>query len=227
MNQGNTPGAIKKARVLVADDHDMVRAGLKSVLEKRPDVQVIAEAVDGHAAVRMAREFGPELVIMDISMPGLGGIEATRQIAAHDPGVKVVVLSMHGDQHSVAEALRAGAAGYLLKDTATRELGLALDAVMQGRVYLSPKVAGVMVEGYVRRPQSAGAAAIESLSPRERDVLQCLAEGKTNKEIAAQLFISVKTVETYRAQLMDKLKITTVAGLTKFAVRNGLTSLDS
>jgi DNA-binding NarL/FixJ family response regulator len=163
---------------------------------------------------------------MDISMPSLNGVEATRQIVAHDPDVKVIILSMHADQHSVAEALKAGASAYLLKNSAAKELGLALEASLHGRAYLSPRVTGVMVDSYVRRTPSTGEGALHTLSGRELEVLRCLAEGKTNKEIASQLFISAKTVETYRAQLMDKLDIHTVAGLTKFAVRNGLTPLE-
>lgn len=216
-----------KLRVLLADDHDMVRAGLRSVLTELYGLDVVAEAGDGHVAVRLARELSPDLVLMDISMPGLNGVEATRQISLQERP-KVIVLSMYGDQHSVAEALRAGAFCYLLKSSAAKELGLAIEAVAQGRTYLSPKVAGLMVDGYVRRtPTGTGSGgALEILSGRERDVLRGLAEGKTNKEIASQLAISVKTVETHRAQLMEKLNIRTVAGLTKFAVRYGLTPLE-
>ncbi len=217
-----------KHGVLLVDDHDMVRAGLRSVLELSSDFQIVAEAADGRTAMRLARELSPRLVIMDISMPDVNGIEATRQIVAADRDVRVIILSMHGDQHSVAEALKAGASGYLLKNGAVKELGPAIEAVLQGHVYLSPQVAGAMVDGYVRRGQMAAAdgGALQSLTGREHDVLRCLARGKTNKEIAAELFIGVKTVETHRAQLMDKLQIRTVAGLTKFAVRHGLTPLE-
>ena len=215
-----------KLGVLLVDDHDMVRAGLRSILELRDDVEVVAEAGDGRTALRLARELSPRLVIMDISMPDVNGIEATRQIVAAGRDVRVIVLSMHGDQHSVAEALKAGASGYLLKNGAVKELGPAIEAAVHGRVYLSPQVAGAMVDGYVKRVQPADGGALQSLTAREREVLQCLAQGKTNKEIAAELFIGVKTVETHRAQLMDKLQIRTVAGLTKFAVRHGLTPLE-
>jgi DNA-binding NarL/FixJ family response regulator len=214
-----------KLRVLLADDHDMVRAGLRSVLTERYGLDVVAEAGDGHAAVRLARELSPDLVVMDISMPNLNGVEATRQIAALG-SAKVIMLSMHGDEHSVAEALRAGALSYLLKSSAAKELGLAIEAVMQGRTYLSTKVAGLVVDSYVRRPPGGQGSPLDALSGRERDVLRCLAEGKTNKEIASELSISVKTVETHRAQLMDKLNIHTVAGLTKFAIRSGLSPLE-
>lgn len=225
-----------KIGVLLVDDHDMVRAGLRSVLELRGDVEIVAEAGDGRTAIRLARELAPRLVVMDISMPDVNGVEATRQIVAAEGDVRVIILSMHGDRHSVAEALKAGASGYLLKNGAVKELGAAIDAALHGRVYLSSQVAGAMVDGYVRRPArrrgeedddgGGGDGAFDCLSPREGEVLRCLAEGKTNKEIAAQLFIGVKTVETHRAQLMDKLQIRTVAGLTKFAVRHGLTPLE-
>jgi DNA-binding NarL/FixJ family response regulator len=219
-------GADTRRRILLADDHEMVRAGLRSVLEKGPDLRVVAEADDGRKAIRLARELTPDVVVMDISMPEVGGIEATRQIMADVEDAKVIILSMHADQHTVGEALRAGAVAYLIKSGAAKELRQAIDAVLDGRVYLSPSVAAVMVDSYVRRTHGAGPGAVEKLTPRERDVLKALAEGKTNKEIAADLYISVKTVETHRAQLMEKLNIHTVAGLTKFALRHGLASLD-
>jgi DNA-binding NarL/FixJ family response regulator len=213
-------------RVLVADDHDMIRAGLCSILGTRPGLQVVAEAEDGEQAVRLASELSPDLVIMDITMPRLNGIDATRQIIAADSSVKVIALSMHSDRQFVVESLKAGVSAYLLKNTAGRELLTAVTEVLAGKMYLSPSVADAvvhhMVNAHEPRPQQAG---FGLLTAREREVLQHLAEGKTNKEAAAALFISAKTVETHRAQIMDKLGIHTVAGLTKFAIRHGLTSL--
>ena len=218
-----------KLRVLLVDDHEMIRAGVRSVLEKHADVEIVGEAGDGRAAVRLAARVKPDVVITDVSMPELNGIEATRQILAENPDVRVIILSMHGEGQHVTEALKAGASGYLLKNSAAEELGLAVGAVARGKVYLSPKVAQVVVDTHVRRAGPAdprSCVALEKLSGREREVLQLIAEGKTNKEIAEVLYLSPKTVETHRAQLMNKLDIRTVADLTKFAIRQGLTPLE-
>ena len=229
-------------KVLLADDHRIVREGLKSLLAAQPDMEVVAEAADGRQAVQMARDLAPDVVVMDVAMPQLNGIEATRQIAADEPGMKVVALSMHSDRRFVSEALKAGASGYVLKDGAFDELISAIRAVVSDKVYLSPRVAGVVVEDYVRRlpPRDgshvlhAGAAAqparhgaFDALTPREREVLQLMAEGYATKEVAHRLSVSVKTVETHRRNLMEKLGLDSVAELTKYAIREGLTSVEA
>jgi DNA-binding NarL/FixJ family response regulator len=213
-------------RVLLADDHEMMRAGLRSILEKVDEVQVVAEASDGRVAVRLAGELKPNVVLMDITMPNLNGIEATRQIA-DDGASKVIALSIHCERAFVIEMLAAGASGYLLKNSACAELMTAIRAVHQGDTYLSPKVAGLVVQKCVHDHAPPQAKTFTQLTPREREVLQLLAEGKSNKEMAGCLNISSKTVETHRAQLMEKLGIFTVAELTKYAIREGLTSLEA
>ena len=221
-------------KVLIADDHRIVREGLRSLLQDQPDLEVIGEAADGREALELAAEYEPDVVVMDVAMPQLNGIEATRRLISDSPGTKVVALSMHSDRRYVAEALKAGASGYLLKDGAFDELVSAIRAVVANKVYLSPRVAGVVVDDYVRRlPDGDGASevrgapgAFQKLTPREREVLQLMAEGFATKEIAARLHVSVKTVETHRRQLMEKLQLYSVAEVTKYAIREGLTSLE-
>ena len=229
-------------KVLLADDHRIVREGLKSLLATQPDLEVVAEASDGREAVEMARDLSPDVVVMDVAMPQLNGIEATRQLAGDQSGLKIIALSMHSDRRFVSEALKAGASGYVLKDGAFDELISAIRSVVADRVYLSPRVAGVVVDDYVRRlPTRGGKAALEpapedhdsnrrgvfdTLTPREREVLQLMAEGYATKEVAHRLHVSVKTVETHRRQLMEKLDMHSVAELTKYAIREGLTTLE-
>ena len=214
-------------RILLADDHRIVRQGLRSLLEAEADFTVVAEADNGRAAIDLTDELAPDVVVMDVGMPELNGIEATRRIASRSPRVKVVALSMHSDRRFVAEMLKAGAAGYLLKDGAFEELVGAIRTVAAGRTYLSPRIADVVVEGYLRNNTTpAEPTAYARLSPREREVLQLLAEGKATKEAAAALHLSVKTVETHRRQIMEKLNMYSVAELTKYAIREGLTSLE-
>jgi DNA-binding NarL/FixJ family response regulator len=213
-------------RVLLADDHDIVRAGLRSILLEIAEVEVIGEAQTGRQAVDMAREHSPDLVLMDISMPELNGLDAARQIIAVQPSPKVIAISMHADARFVNEALKAGVCGYVLKNRAGSELAPALAAVALGKMFLSPAVTGPIVEQYLRYELSMGSSALTVLSTREREVLQLLAEGKTSKEIAGILHVSVKTVEAQRGQIMNKLQIRTVAELTKFAIREGLTFID-
>jgi DNA-binding NarL/FixJ family response regulator len=217
----------RRIRVLLADDHEMVRVGLRSILEKGCGATVVAEAEDGRTAVRLARELTPDVAFLDITMPGLNGIEATREIRIDSPGTRVIAVSMYSDRQFVSEILRAGASGYLLKNGAAREVGPALDAVLAGRVFLSPSIAEVVVDAFVRRPAEQTETPFDLLSGREREVLQLLAEGLTNKEIASNLNLGIKTIETHRAQLMEKLRIHTVAGLTKYAIRHGLTPLEA
>jgi DNA-binding NarL/FixJ family response regulator len=212
-------------RILLADDHKIIAEGLRSLLEKDPCLAVIGHASDGRAAVRLAAELSPDLVIMDISMPGLNGIEAMRQIQEANPRTKVIVLSMHKDGHYIAAALKSGAAGYLLKESAYGELAAAIQTVMKGQSYLSQSIADIVVKDYIHHLEKQGTGAFSVLNPREREVLQALSEGLSTKEIAARMKVSVKTVETYRSQVMDKLNIRSVAELTKYAIREGITSL--
>jgi DNA-binding NarL/FixJ family response regulator len=214
-----------KLRILLADDHKIVRDGLRNLLEKDPEIVVVGEAEDGREALQLARKLAPDVVVMDIAMPDLNGIEATRQILAEMPKVKIVALSMHSDKRYVSEMLKAGAAGYLLKDCAFEELSTAIRTIARGKIYLSPGIAGVVLEDYIRTGSAAAGTAFSLLSDREREVLQLMAEGRTTKEVAAQLHVSVKTIETHRTHIMAKLDIHSIAALTKYAIREGLTSL--
>jgi DNA-binding NarL/FixJ family response regulator len=207
-------------RVLLADDHALVRAGIRSLLGGMVDVKVIAEASSGEEALEFAAREAPDVVLMDIAMKGITGLEATARLRERQPGVRVVILSMHSGEEYVLQALRAGAAGYLLKDAATGELELALRSVMRGESWLSPTVSRQVVEGYMQRV--GGEAAPEVLTARQREVLRLVAGGKSTKEIAFLLNLSVKTVETHRAQIMDRLNIRDVAGLVRYALRTGL-----
>ena len=213
-------------KVVLADDHKIVRDGLRSLLEQHSDIEVVGEAETGRRAVTLAATVVPHVVVMDIGMPDLNGIEATRRIVTKHPEVKVIALSMHSDKRFVGGALRAGASGYLLKDCAFEELIEAIRAVQSGRVYLSPKITAVVVDDYVKVASDRDSSALLPLSSREREVLQLLAEGKQTKEIAADLFLSVKTIETHRQNIMEKLNLHSIAELTKFAIREGLTSLE-
>jgi DNA-binding NarL/FixJ family response regulator len=208
-------------RVLLADDHALVRAGIRALLEGLEGVTVVAEAANGIEVLELARKHRPDVVLLDISMPGLGGLEASAQLKQELPEVRVVMLSMHANEEYVLQALRAGAAGYMLKDSATAQLELALQAVMQGETYLSPPISKQMVEGYLQRVGAEQPAA-DNLTPRQRQVLQLIAGGHSTKEIAYRLELSVKTVETHRAQLMERLEIRDIAGLVKYAIRSGL-----
>lgn len=216
-------------RVLIADDHRIVCEALKQALEKEPGIEVVGVAANGREAVRMTRQLKPDVVVLDVTMPELSGIEATAQIRKHVPETRVIALSMHSDRRYVMGALAAGVSGYLVKDCALEELALALRTVVAGQVYLSPRIAGVVVESVQQTagPVTSDADTKDSpLTHREREVLQLLAEGKGVRDIAATLHVSVKTVETHRRQLMKKLGISSVAGLTKYAIREGLTSLE-
>ncbi|MHC4591494.1 MAG: response regulator [Planctomycetota bacterium] len=213
-------------RILLADDHKIVRDGLRSLLEKEPDMEVAAEADNGRMAVELAGELRPDVVVMDVAMPDLNGMEATRQIVRSVPGARVVALSMHSDKRFVRGMLASGASGYVLKDAAFEELIRAIRSVVAGRTYLCPEVTGVVVESLVQPSGEAEPSSLSVLTPREREVLQLLAEGKRTKQIATLLKVSVKTIETHRGRIMGKLDCYSVAELTKYAIREGLTTLD-
>jgi two-component system response regulator NreC len=215
-------------KVVLADDHQIVRHGLRSLLSAEPDIKVVGEADNGRAVVRLVQELSPQVVIMDISMPDLNGIEATRQILSDFSGVKVIALSMHSDSLFVLNMFKAGASGYLLKDCALEELVKAVRTVMNRKVYLSPSISDIVVKDFVIgwSPEDSSSSAYSILTAREREVLQLMAEGKTTNQIAESLCISVKTVEAHRKQLMTKLDIHSVAELTKYAIRQGLTTLE-
>jgi two-component system response regulator NreC len=224
-------------RILIADDHQIVRQGLRRLLESEESFSVVGEAANGRAAVRMVEEMNPDMVVMDVTMPDLNGIDAARQITTEHPDVKVIGLSMHADSRFATEMLRAGASGYLLKEDAFEELAT-IRQELSGTVYVSPRIAGALLgrgleaesHDTTAGTNAGGLAAILSpmlhLSPRQREVLQLISEGRSTKEIAFDLGVSVKTVETHRRQMMDKLNLHSVAQLTKYAVREGLTSIE-
>jgi len=213
-------------KVLLADDHKIVREGLRVLLEGEEDLEVVAEAENGRDAVRLARELGPDVVVMDIAMPDLNGVEATRQIQRRCPACRVIALSAHSDQRFVSETLEAGAAGYLLKGCTLEELVRGIRTVADGYTYLSPRVANAVVEGHVRAPAAEAKPTGSVLTAREREVLQLLTEGHGTKQIACRLHVSTKTIDTHRQHIMDKLDIHNVAELTKYALRHGLTPLE-
>ncbi|MHB9072916.1 MAG: response regulator [Desulfobaccales bacterium] len=213
--------------IIVVDDHKILRQGLRTLLAREADMEVVAEAEDGRHAVRLVRELSPQVVIMDVGMPDLNGIEATRQILQESPETKIIALSMHSDRRFVTNMIKAGASGYLLKDSAFEELATAIRVVMARKTYLSHEIAHVVVKDYVQGGGSKDDPSVFSvLSPREREVLQLMAEGKTNRQIAEALNVSLKTIETHRQQIMNKLEIHNIVELTKYAIREGLASLD-
>jgi DNA-binding NarL/FixJ family response regulator len=212
---------MKNIRVLLAEDHTLVRAGLCALVRSLEGVDVVAEAGDGHQTLKMVKDHFPDLILMDIAMPGLNGLEATIRVVKEYPHVKVIILSMHANEEYVLQSLSAGARGYLLKDSGTAELELAIRAVMKGETFLSPAVSKHVIEEYVQRqgdPQSP----FHILTPRQREILQLIAEGLSTKDIARKLDLSIKTVDTHRTQLMDRLDIHEIAGLVRYAIRTGL-----
>jgi len=214
-----------KTRVLLADDHTLIRAGLSMVVEAQPDFTVVGEAEDGRSAVELATKLKPDVVVMDIGMPNLNGIEAARQIRDESPDTQVVMLSMHSDEGYVLRALKAGAKGYLLKDSAEADLARAIRAAVAGKAFFSPAVGKVLLEDYMRKLKRTGAEdSYELLSAREREILQLVAEGKSSKEIANLLNLSVYTVETHRAKVMQKLNLRGIPELILYAVRKGIIS---
>jgi len=214
---------VSRIRVLLADDHAILRAGLRLLLEREPDFSVAGEAGDGRAALEWLAREPADVAVMDVGMPGLNGIEATAQIARQFPKTAVIMLSMHSDETYVLRCLRAGARGYILKESAEHELIAAIRAVMGGKSYFSPKVKHLLRQDHIARLQrSAGEDPFELLTSREREVLQLIAEGNSNKEIAARLFLSVYTVETHRKNILEKLKLHGPADLILYAVRKGM-----
>jgi len=216
-----------KIRVFLADDHTVVRDGLRLILEAQEDITVVGEAADGHQAIDRVLKAKPDVVIMDIAMPGLNGIEATLQILKSCPSVKVLILSMHSSPEYISRALKAGAFGFLLKESAGKEVVRAVKTIYLGHRYLCQKISEAVINDYIDLQEAAPARSpLTRLSPREREVLQLVTEGKTTKEIGQMLFLSPKTVETYRSRLMVKLGIKDVPGLVKFAIQHGITSLE-
>lgn len=212
-------------KVLLVDDHQIIREGLRVMLEKEHDITIVGEAEDGRMAERLAGELVPDVIIMDVAMPDLNGIEATRQITAKGSGIKIIALSMHDDRRFVLNMLQAGAAGYILKDDVFKSLSKAIRMVMSNKSYFSNQIADMVDSNYFTSPTRMRSADSQVLSGREREVLQLVAEGKTSNQIAEDLHISAKTVETHRQQVMHKLNIKNVAELTKYAIREGLTML--
>jgi DNA-binding NarL/FixJ family response regulator len=213
-------------RVLISDDHKIVRDGIKTLIEKEADIEVIAEAENGSETIRLAKKLRPGVVIMDVMMPEMNGMDATRKIIKEIPGVRVIGLSMHSERRYILGMLEAGASGYLLKDCTFEELATAIRHVAAGNTYLSPRIADLVVKGYLDTTQNPAHSSGSILTSREREVLQLLAEGTETKKIASHLDLSVKTVETHRRNMMVKLNMRSIAELTKYAVREGLASIE-
>ena len=211
-------------KILIADDHEILREGIRKMIEKEPDMEVVGEAEDGRSAVKLARKLAPDVVLMDITMPDLNGMDATRKIVSETPGVKVLALSMHQDRKYVTGMLEAGATGYLIKGCKFEELATAIRSVARKNVYLSPRIADMVLQGYLGKSPKKFAEPV--LSSREREVLQLLAEGNSVKETAFKLGVSAKTVETHRRHIMEKLQIGNSSEIVKYALREGLITLD-
>ncbi|MHC4395696.1 MAG: response regulator [Planctomycetota bacterium] len=213
-------------RILIADDHGIMREGLRALIEKQSDMEVVGEAEDGQMVVELAKKFSPDVIIMDITMPNLNGVEATREILAQIPSARIIALSMHSNKRFVAEMLKAGAVGYVLKSYLFDELVRAIHSVSANAYYLSPQITDVLIEDYIGQPVTSGEPVSSRLTERERRMLQLLSEGQSTKQIALRLGISPKTADANRRQIMSKLGIYSVAELTKYAIREGLTSLE-
>jgi DNA-binding NarL/FixJ family response regulator len=212
-------------KIVVVDEHKILREGLTTLINKQPNMKTIGEATDGREALEIVTKLSPDLLLMDVTMPNLNGIEATRKIKSKNPNIEIIALSLHSDRRYVLGMIDAGASGYLLKECAFDELVRAINTVMAGKKYLSPEISDILVEEYVRKDGPDKTMIYSKLTPREREVLQQIAEGKSTKGIAKDLSISLKTVETHRQHIKKKLKATSIAELTKIAIREGLTSL--
>ena len=217
----------KRVKILLVDDHQILRSGLRELLGQKTDFEVVAEAENGREAIKLCRELLPNIVIMDITMPDLNGMDATRQIVEECPGTKVIILSVHSEQRFVAEVIKAGASGYILKDCDFNEIISAIDTVSSDRIYLCSPIATVVRNDYLKHLTKAETESSSALTAREREVLQLIAEGKSTKEIAFSFHLSVKTVEAHRQRIMEKLEIHNIADLTKYAIREGLTTLET
>jgi two-component system, NarL family, response regulator NreC len=216
---------MKSIRVIVADDHTMIRSGLRALLDRAPDVEVVGEAQDGRQAVQLAQELSPNVVLLDIAMPNLNGIEAARQISARQERIGIIILSMHSDEGYVLRALKAGARGYLLKDSSEDDVINAVRAVSSGKAYFSPEISRMMADQYIVQMQQRGVEdSYELLTSREREILQMLAEGNSNKEVATSLDLSLHTVETHRSNILQKLNLHSIPELILYAVRKGIVS---
>jgi DNA-binding NarL/FixJ family response regulator len=212
-------------RVFLVDDHNIFRESLKLLLESAPDIEIVGETGESGDALALIKKKRPDIVIMDVAMPGLNGIEITRKITAQLTGIKVIALSAYSERKSVLRMFKAGAVGYLIKDCVFKELVYAIKAVARGQTYVSPQIADIVVDGCLKQSAKDARSNFCTLTDREREVLQLIAEGKTTKEIAFQFKVSLKTIETHRAHIMEKLKINSVAGLTKYAIREGISFL--
>jgi DNA-binding NarL/FixJ family response regulator len=212
-------------RLLLADDHLLFRAGLRSMLQNQSELEIVGEAHDGHSAIKLTEEFTPDVLLLDISMPGLNGLETLRKLHELGTTTRTVILSMHSDRHYVTESIKAGARGYLLKDSTLDELVNGIKAVMRGEVYLSSRITGVLVSDYMTLSTVVNSSA-DILTSREREVLQLIAEGNSTKDVASRLNVSVKTIETHRKRIMDKLNLHSVAELTRYAIREKIIQTD-
>jgi len=212
-------------KIVVVDEHKILREGLSTLIAKQPDMEIVGEAKDGREALQLLEKLLPDLMLMDVTMPNLNGIEATRKIKAKNPNIEIIALSLHSDRRYVLGMIDAGASGYLLKECAFEELVRAINTVMSKKKYLSPGISDILIDEYVKKTTTDKPTIYSKLTPREREILQLIAEGKNTKEIARYLFISVKTVETHRRHIKKKLKVDSVAELTKIAIREGLTVL--
>ena len=214
-----------KIKILLVDDHQILRDGIRSILRGHQDIEVVGEASDGRTAIKLVDELKPDVVIMDISMPDVNGIDATKRIKEKHPDVKIIALSMHHDRQFLLEIFRAGASGYLIKDSAFDELEHAIRFIIDGKRYINPQIASLLIDSIIKQTPTPSHHGLSLLTEREKQVLQLIADGKSTKEIAAELKVSTKTVESHRRQVMGKLNIKSVAELTKFAIREGLTSI--